>query len=68
MEHKDDADDLHENHHDAIGLARVRHHQEDAENVDGQQWDDDPLNGLADNCSELCEHIVQRRKRGIGYH
>ena len=33
MEHKDDADDLHEDHHDAIGLARVCHHQEDAENV-----------------------------------
>ena len=62
MQQEDDTNDFGEHHDDVIGFAREGHTEEDAEDIERQERNDDNLNGLFDDSTELCEAFVEQLK------
>ena len=60
MQHEDDANNLGEHQHDVVCLARKGHAEENAEDIDWQEWDDGHLDSLLDDGAELREALFQR--------
>lgn len=59
VQQEDDADNLDEDHQDAEHLSAVRHVEEDAEDVDGKQWQYHGADGEDDNLPEVAGGILQ---------
>ena len=66
MQHKDNNDDLCEDHQDMVSLARMGHAQEDAEDVKGQEGYDDLGNDARHNVLKLLKHLVQGLAAHVG--
>ena len=66
VEDEDDHDDTGKDGKDMVSLARPRHVEEDAEDVDGQQGDDGLGDGGGDDCLEVGKEPLERGQLGIG--
>ena len=61
MQYKYDADNLGEYDNNAICFARKGHAQEDAEDIERQNWDDGRLYGFFHDGAEFLTGLLQRR-------
>ena len=59
MKGENDSDNLDEHHEDGENLPRMRHIEEDAEDIERQQGQNHATDGLDDDLLEIAGHILQ---------